>query len=68
MSKVIFGKDVQVGDALNILGRMVRVIAIRPYDNAFARKVWPEGGVRIATFDIGGGITLEPFGRFDRAA
>lgn len=68
MAKTIKGSEVKVGDALMVCGRYVRIVAIRPYDNAFARSVWPKGGVRLADYDIGGGIALDPNAIFELAA
>lgn len=60
----VLGNEVQISDTLHLMGRALRVTTTKPYDNDFTRKMWPEGGVRIAELDNGMSVTLEPTGRY----
>jgi hypothetical protein len=60
----VLGNEIQLGDMLHLMGRAARVAEIRPYENDFTRKTWPEGGVRIAMLDTGLCCTLEPNARY----
>lgn len=64
------GSDLKVGDVLSGLwfaqGNRVRVLALTPYNGPLARLWGGPGKARIAAFDVGPGMTIEPTATFDR--
>lgn len=64
------GSDLKVGDVLSGLwfarGNRVRVLALTPYNGPLAHLWGGPGKARIASFDVGPNMTIEPDATFER--
>lgn len=50
------GRDLRIGDMLDLWLGLSRIVAMRPYDGPL-KALWPEGAF-IADFDNGHGMTI----------
>jgi hypothetical protein len=62
----IRGSELKVGDVINTWAGKKRIVGLRPYTGPLA-YLWPEGA-RIASFDIGSGMTVANGDLLDKAS
>jgi len=65
-TEIALGHELNIGDVIDTWMGRKRIVAIRPYFGPLA-YLW-NGEARIAEFDIGLGMTIEPYARVPRVA
>jgi hypothetical protein len=66
MAKQVRGNELKLGDVIDTWAGKKRIIALQPYRGPLA-YLFP-AGAQIATFDLGGGMTIDNSDLFEIAS